>query len=184
LNSRHPNQSTLSRRAALKALLAAGSVAGLATLPERWQSPLIEVGMLPAHARTSPGALDAFYDIIRVRQLTPCENLGRHHIFVRVQDSAGQGINGVSVRICWGEAPDACAVMTTQTQSAWAGPPQPGWAVFVMFRGTYSVIVTDGHSQVANGLTPDFAVDEPCGADDHANSLYRISFEVVFEQSN
>ena len=184
MNSRHPDQSTLSRRAALKALLAAGSVAGLTVLPERWHSPSIEVGMLPAHAQTSSGAFDVSYDVIRVRELTPCENLGRHHIFIKVQDSAGQGINGVPVRIYWGDAPDACSVMTTQTQSTWSGPPQPGWAIFAMFMGMYTVTVADGLSQVASGLTPDYAVDEPCGADDYANSLYHISFEVVFERSD
>ncbi len=53
-----------------------------------------------------------------------------------------------------------------------------------MFKGTYSVTVADRCSQVASGLTPDFAVDEPCEDNDHANSLYHISFEVVFERSN
>ena len=178
MNGRHPNQSTLSRRSALKALLATGSVAGLTTLPDRWQSPLIEVGMLPAHAQTSSG-VSPFFRIIGLRQLTPCENYGMHNIFIKVQDAAGRGINGVRVRICWGETPDNCAVTTTQTQSA-----GDGWARFAMFKGTYSVTVADGNSQVASGLTPDFGVDEPCGMDEHANAPYHISFEVVFERSD
>ncbi len=85
MNSNHPNQSTLSRRAALEALLAASSMAGLTMLPQRWQSPLIEVGMLPAHAQTSPG-VSPFFRIVKLRQLTPCENQGMHHIFVKVQE--------------------------------------------------------------------------------------------------
>lgn len=31
----------------------------------------------------------------RVRQLTACENRGKHHIFIRVQDAAGQDINSL-----------------------------------------------------------------------------------------
>jgi len=177
LNSRHPNQNTLSRREALKALLAAGSVAGLTTLPERWQSPLIEVGMLPAHAQTSPG-VSPFFRIVELRQLTPCENQGKHHIFVKVQDAAGQGIDGVRVRICWADPPNGCAVPITETKSLGAG-----WIEFAMFKGTYSVTVLEAPSETASGLTPDFGVDEACGTNDRANSIYHISFEVVFERN-
>ncbi len=168
---------TLSRRAALKALLATGSVAGLTMLPEHWQSPLVEVGMLPAHAQTSSG-VSSFFRIVSVRELTPCENMGRHHIFIKVQDTAGRGINGVPVRVCWAEPPDGCALPITETLSA-----GDGWIEFAMFRGMYSVKVADGTSEVASGLTADYAVDEPCGDDEDANGLYHISFEVIFERS-
>jgi len=177
LNTEHPNQSTLSRREALKALLATGGVAGLTMLPERWQSPLIEVGKLPAHAQTSSGA-SPFFKIVKLRQLTPCENQGKHHIFIKVQDAAGQGIDGVRVRICWADPPYGCAVTTTETRSA-----GPGWIEFAMFKGTYAVSVLDTPSETASGLTPDFAVDEACGANEVANSRYHISFEVVFERN-
>jgi hypothetical protein len=179
LNSEHPNDpGILSRREALKALLAAGSMAGLTVLPERWQSPLIEVGMLPAHAQTSSGT-SAFFRVVSVRELTPCENMGRHHIFIKVQDTAGRGINGVPVRVCWGAPPDGCALPITETHSA-----GDGWIEFAMFRGFYSVTVAEGTSQVASGLTPDYAVDEACGDDEYANTIYHISFEVIFERSD
>jgi hypothetical protein len=178
LNTEHPNQSTLSRRAALKALLTTGSVAGLTMLPERWQSPLIEVGKLPAHAQTSSG-VSPFFRIVKLRQLTPCENQGKHHIFVKVQDAAGHGIDGVQVRICWGDPPGNCARMTTETKSLGAG-----WIEFAMFKGTYAVTVLDAASETASGLTPDFAVDEACDGNEVANSRYHISFEVVFERSD
>jgi hypothetical protein len=146
-------------------------------LPKRWQSPLIEVAVLPAHAQTSSGA-SPFFRVASVRQLTPCENYGMHHIFIKARDAAGQGINGVRVRICWGDPPNSCAVMTTQTQSA-----GDGWVVFAMFKGTYAVTVLEAASETASGLTPDFGVDEPCGLDEHANAPYHISFEVIFERS-
>lgn len=42
-----------SRRAALKAILGAGVGGALITLPGRWIKPVIDVGVLPAHAQLS-----------------------------------------------------------------------------------------------------------------------------------
>ncbi len=179
MNVEPPNTpNTLSRRAALKALLATGSVAGLTMLPERWQPPLIEVGMLPAHAQTSSG-VSPFFRLLSVRQLTPCENEGKHHIFIKVQDAAGRGLNGVRVRVCWADPPNGCAVPVTETHG------ENGWIEFAMFKGTYAVTVMDAASETAGGLTPDNAVDEPCdeSGNEHANSRYHISFVVIFERS-
>jgi len=44
----------LSRRQALKTLAVATGVMTLSNLPEQWQSPLVELGHLPAHAQGSP----------------------------------------------------------------------------------------------------------------------------------
>lgn len=47
----------LSRRRLLKALVAAGgATAALTALPGKWFKPVVEVGVLPAHAQTSAGA--------------------------------------------------------------------------------------------------------------------------------
>ncbi len=43
-----------SRRDALKAILATGGATTLATLPDQWETPILEVGSLPAFAQTSP----------------------------------------------------------------------------------------------------------------------------------
>lgn len=45
--------SKLSRREALKTLAALTGAATLATLPDQWSTPVIETGVLPAHAQTS-----------------------------------------------------------------------------------------------------------------------------------
>jgi hypothetical protein len=49
-----PAKETLGRRQLLKALAAGGgAVAGAALLPGQWAKPVVEVGVLPAHAQTS-----------------------------------------------------------------------------------------------------------------------------------
>ena len=44
----------ISRRRLIKALVASGLVAAGSTLPGRWLSPAVEIGVLPAHAQVSP----------------------------------------------------------------------------------------------------------------------------------
>jgi hypothetical protein len=44
----------ISRRDAMKILAAAAGATALANLPEKWNRPELEVGVLPAHAQTSP----------------------------------------------------------------------------------------------------------------------------------
>lgn len=52
----HFNQNhSLSRRDALKALAAASGAVALSTVPNRWESPILQVGNLPAFAQGSPG---------------------------------------------------------------------------------------------------------------------------------
>jgi hypothetical protein len=47
---------TLTRREALKTLAAITGAVSLASLPNKWESPLVEVGALPAHAQSSTTA--------------------------------------------------------------------------------------------------------------------------------
>jgi hypothetical protein len=113
------------------------------------------------------------FTVRSVRQLTPCENEGKHHIFARVIDTGGNGLQGVPLLICWGAGTSDCARPITD---------EAGWAVFAMFKGIYSVRVATGTSQAASGLTGDFAVDEMCEETGNpvANARYHVSFEVIF----
>ncbi|MEM7343223.1 MAG: cyclic nucleotide-binding domain-containing protein [Chloroflexota bacterium] len=122
------------------------------------------------------------FRLLSVRQLTPCENHGKHHIFVKVQDKNGQGINNVPVKIQWGAGADGFATTKTETKTDLKGQPDTGRFDFAMFKGTYQVEVLGGTSDIATGITPDFGTNEPCGEDATANSLFHISFEVIFER--
>jgi CRP-like cAMP-binding protein len=123
---------------------------------------------------------DADYVVASVRQLTPCENEGKHHIFIHVIDKSGNGINNLPIKVCWAPGEDGCARPMTETKSEGAG-----WVEFAMFKGTYSVQVADAKSQVASGITPDYQVDQRCNSSGNnvANSLYHASFEVIFQRT-
>ena len=167
------------RRDALKTLAALTGAVSLSRLPRQWQTPVVEVGTLPAHAQTS-AALS--YRLVNVRQLTACENMGKHHIFINVLDRAGRGLNGVLVKVQWSPSEDGFVVVRTDSGIYFDGSFRDGIVSFSMFKGTYSVEVLEGESEVAAGLTPDYGVNEFChGA--LGNSLYHVSFEVVFAQT-
>jgi CRP-like cAMP-binding protein len=134
----------------------------------------------PPTATPTPEATptpDADYVIASVRQLTACENEGKHHIFAQVVDQAGNGLNDVVLKICWG---GDCAYPVTETKLR-----GPGWVEFAMFKGVYSVQVAGAKSQVASGITPDFQVDELCRETDNpvANSRFHASFEVTVQRT-
>ena len=54
----------LSRRDALKTLTAMGGAAALSSLPGKWETPLVEVGALPAHAQVSGAEIAKIEDIL------------------------------------------------------------------------------------------------------------------------
>jgi hypothetical protein len=112
-----------------------------------------------------------------VRQLTPCENAGKHHIFAYVRDPAGNGIPGVRMKVTWQGGDGGEAILTTGTKME-----DPGLADFAMFKGTYFIEVLDGLSQVMGPISPDIPRNELCPETDNgvANSLYHYSFEVIF----
>jgi hypothetical protein len=168
----------LSRRQALKVIAAAVGVTSLNSLPARWQAPVIEVGALPAHAQSSA----AVYQVVSVRKLTPCENRGKHHIFIWVRDQAGNGLNGVPVKIQWADTRDGFVIANTETKTDLSGTPQAGRIDFAMFKGNYWVSIYGEPGEVAGPVTPDDAVNEPCGEDQLANSPYHKSFEIIFER--
>ncbi len=120
------------------------------------------------------------FRLVSVRELTPCENQGKHHIFVKVQGPNGQGLNDIPVRIGW---PGGGVTPVTETKTNLTGQPEPGRLDFAMFKGSYSVEVAAGSSQKAEGITPDFATAQACGENGVAISLFHTSFEVIFERA-
>lgn len=77
------------RREALKALAAAAGVVTLAALPKAWESPVLEVGALPAHAQTSaPPTIDNLQ--LEVSPSQACgDGLLLYTFFITYEDPAG-----------------------------------------------------------------------------------------------
>lgn len=135
----------------------------------------------PTPEATPTPAVD--FALVSIRQLTPCENHGKHHIFVHVQDATGQGINGVPVKIQWAPVADGFVIAKTETKQNLTGQLEPGHIDFAMFKGTYEVEIQGATSQIAKGITPDYGVNEACGEDATANSLFHQSYEVIFKRT-
>jgi hypothetical protein len=112
-----------------------------------------------------------------VRQLTPCENEGKHHLFVYVKNLDGQGMPGLRVRVTW---PGGEATMLTGQKNH----IDPGFVDFAMFKGSYSVQVLDYASEIAGPITPDIPRNELCAETGNgvANSLFHYSYEIIFQK--
>ncbi len=141
--------------------------------PAPTQTPIRATAVpLPTHTPTPD-----FDYIGTMRQLTACENQGKHHIFAHVQDEAGNALPGIKLRVFWHGGSGGEAIITTGTKME-----DPGLADFAMFKGEYFIEVMDGSSQVIGPISPDIPRNELCKENGNgvANSLYHYSFEVIF----
>ena len=115
-------------------------------------------------------------DVVTVRRLTACENQHRHHIFVRVVDKLGNGLNGIPVKICWSLGSYDCALPVTQTLRE-----EPGRVDFSMYIDDYWVEVQAGTGAIAGPINSGIDRDEICEeTGEIGNSRYHYSFEVTF----
>jgi hypothetical protein len=130
-------------------------------------------------ATPTPSPTPIFDYLGTMRQLTPCENAGKHHIFIKVADTNGNGIDGVNLKINKGIE---TFTTKTETKQNLRGELEPGHVDFAMFKGSYLVEVLDGLSQVIGPISPDIPLNELCPETGNgvANSLFHYSFEVVF----
>lgn len=114
---------------------------------------------------------------VSVRQLTACENEGKHHLFIYVKNTNGEGMVGVRVRVAW---PGGEATMMTGEKTH----IDPGFVDFAMFKGNYTVQVLDYVSEIAGPITPDIPRDEICAETGNgvANSLFHYSYEIIFQK--
>ncbi|MDM8527033.1 carboxypeptidase-like regulatory domain-containing protein [Anaerolineales bacterium HSG24] len=112
-----------------------------------------------------------------VRQLTPCENEGKHHIFIYVEDKQGNGIPDVQLRVFW---PDDGVDVVTGLKGE-----HLGLVDFPMFKGSYWVEILDGNGQTVGPITPDIAEDQLCEESGNpvGNSLFHYSYEVRFTKN-
>ena len=115
--------------------------------------------------------------VVEWRQLTACENEGKHHLFIHVYDQNGEGMPGMQLRIAWvgGE---------TVAETGNKLDVHPGFVDFAMYKGSYTVEVLGFKSEVAGPVTPDIPQGQLCEATGNpvANSLYHYSYEITFRK--
>jgi CRP-like cAMP-binding protein len=153
--------------------------------PTETPTPTVTPTRTPSVPTNTPTPLptptpDVDFRVVKVRKLTPCENEGKHHIFVHVIDANGIGLNNVPVKISWGPNSGDSIIAKTEMKDEGAG-----YIEYAMFKGTYSVSVAGAKTEVASGITPDFQRDEVCEETGNsvANSLFHASFEVIFQRT-
>lgn len=114
---------------------------------------------------------------VSVRQLTPCENEGKHHLFIYVKDINGEGMANIRLRVGW---PGGEVMMVTGEKIE----IDPGFVDFAMFKGTYTVELLGYVSEIAGPITPDIPQDELCEETGNgvANSLFHYSYEIIFQK--
>ncbi len=128
------------------------------------------------------------YSLVEMRRLSPCENRGKHNIYVRVVDAAGNGVNGVWAVQASGGAGNVIDKKQSTDRDSWTMEVQPGRLVFDMWKGAeYMVFVSnDGStpaSDIASPVHSNFTDEADCGDGSGGNTLFHNSFALVFRKN-
>jgi CRP-like cAMP-binding protein len=137
-----------------------------------------------AVAAAPPPAPSVEWRLVSARRLSACENRGKHNIFVKVLDAAGNPVDGVMVvQANRGNPGDVLDRMAS-------GAKGPGQAEFIMWKlAEYMVFIAnpDGSpasTDFAQPLHSNFADEEMCGDGQGGNTLFHNSFEVIFQRTS
>lgn len=132
----------------------------------------------------APPAPSVEWQLVSARRLSPCENRGKHNIFVKVLDAAGNPLDGVLV--VQSNRGDPGNILDRMP----SGAKGPGLAEFVMWKmAEYTVFIanpdgTPGSTDFAQPLHSNFTDEANC--DDGGgggNTLFHNSFEVIFQRT-
>ena len=136
-----------------------------------------------AAAAPAPTKPAVQFKLTEMRRQTPCENKGKHNIFIKVVDAAGAPVDGViMVQTPAGQPGNVLDNMVS-------GVKGPGLAEFVMWKGAeYAVYVSqDGvnpaSSDIAQPVHPNFADEAQCSEGGGGNTLFHNSFSLVFTKT-
>ncbi len=145
--------------------------------------PVARAVVAAAAAPTEPPKPTTQFSLIEKRRLTPCENRGKHNIFVKVVDAGGNPIDGVTlVQSPHGQPGNVLDKSVSGTKG-------PGLAEFTMWKGgVYAVYVsTDGanpaNTEIAGDLHSAFPDEASCPDGGGGNTLYHNSFSLIFRKN-
>ena len=154
--------------------------------PAATNAPVADV--TPGAIFAGGGASSADFRLSLVRQLTPCENGGNHHLYILVLDRLGNGLPNIPVETVWagGRFVDTTGkkVETIPSLGIDSGTTA-GYLNFPMFHGSYRVRVLQGTSDQTDWLTVDIPRDEMCVRIDNpvGNSTFHYSYLIVFRKA-
>jgi hypothetical protein len=137
-----------------------------------------------AVAAAAPPTPAVEWRLVSARRLGPCENRGKHHIHIKVLDSAGNPIDGIT--LVQSNAANHGQVMDRMA----SGAKGPGEAEFTMWKGAqYAVFVAnpDGSpssTEIAQPLHSGFTDEQLCSDGGGGNTLFHNSFEVIFQRTS
>lgn len=143
----------------------------------------------PAAAAAAPQPTPAVqYSLIEMRRLTPCENRGKHNIYVRVVDAAGNGVNGVWIVQASGHPGNIVDKKQTTDRDYWIMEVQSGRNDLIMWKGAeYMVFISnDGvtpASDIAQPVHSNFTDEAQCPDGGGGNTLFHNSFSLVFRKN-
>jgi CRP-like cAMP-binding protein len=137
-----------------------------------------------AKAAAAAPAPSVEWRLVTARRLSACENRGKHNIFVKVLDAAGNPLDGVMVvQANNGNPGNILDRMASGTKGA-------GLAEFVMWKlAEYMVFVAnpDGSpasTDFAQPIHSNFADEETCADGQGGNTLFHNSFEIIFQRTS
>ena len=159
-------------------------------LPTATPRPVIRAAVVSAAlAPTATPTPATQYTLLEVRRLTPCENRGKHNIYVRVVDANGNGVNGVwVVQAPAGSPGQVIEKKQTEHKDYWLLKQEDGRATFDMYKhANYMVYVsTDGVNPASTDFTQALHTDFPdvaCEEGGGGNTRFHNSFSVVFRKN-
>jgi hypothetical protein len=116
------------------------------------------------------------YFTASIRQLTACENQGRHHLFITVVSSTGEELSDVPIKISW-----SAGFEEIITDSTVITTDNSGKAEFTMFKVNYWAEVASGTGKTVGPVTTTIDSVEICeDTGEVGNSLFHYSYEIVF----
>ena len=130
------------------------------------------------------------YTLVEVRRLNPCENRGKHNIYVKVIDANGNGVNGIWViQSVAGNPGNIVDKKRTEQKDYWLMNPENGRATLDMYKhGGYSIFISDdgvhpASTDITQKLASDFPDEANCPDGGGGNTLYHNSFSVIFRKN-
>ncbi len=147
-------------------------------------APAVQAAVAAApKAAPAPAKPSVQFSLIEARRLSPCENKGKHNIFVKVVDGAGNPVDGVLLI----QTPNGGYGNVIDKQMS--GSKGPGMAEFIMWKmAEYSVYIsTDGSNpastDIAQPLHSNFTDEADCSPGEGGNTLFHNSFSVIFRKN-